>query len=290
MKTAIVINGYYSSPAYTHQVDRITEELRREGYEPQIFKNNNLLLPKQSFDFDCAIFLDKDINLARIMEQAGVEVFNSSFSIEKCDDKIKTAIYLSRYQDISMPETVIAPLRYSGGDIIDAEFIDSVEKALAYPMIAKTATGSLGCGVRLIENRQALEETERELWSAPHLYQKYIASSKGKSVRAYVVGGKAVAGMLLCSADDFRSNQGEVTAQAFELDENYIEIAQRAANYLDLDFCAVDFLYDSPMIIEVNSNAYFMKLEQSTKTNIASSIVKYILERVKENGINGRDY
>ena len=56
MKTAIVINGYYSSPAYTHQVDRITEELRREGYEPQIFKNNNLLLPKQSFDFDCAIF------------------------------------------------------------------------------------------------------------------------------------------------------------------------------------------------------------------------------------------
>ena len=81
--------------------------------------------------------LDKDINLARIMEQAGVEVFERLFSMKNASDKIKTAIYLSRYQDISMPETVIAPLRYSGGDIVDAEFIDSVEKALALSPYSK---------------------------------------------------------------------------------------------------------------------------------------------------------
>lgn len=280
MKGAIISNGYYQSQAYSHQINRIVEEFSLRGITLDIIKNNQAISTTKEYDFDFALFLDKDLYLARLLEQKGIVVFNNSFAIEKCDDKISTTICLSKYDDVFMPKTIIAPLRYK--KIKDMAFINQVEEMLGYPMVAKKAKGSLGDGVILIKDRQELEKIEEQLSDTSHLYQAYISDSAGKSIRAYVIGHKVVAGMLLENSNDFRSNANNSVAKKIELNKEYIVTAQNISEYLELDFCAVDFFYGAPMIIEVNSNAYFEKLEEISEHNIARQIADYVISFIKE--------
>ena len=50
---------------------------------------------KDQYDF--ILFWDKDILLAKHLENLGLKVFNSSKAIELCDDKAKTALALENY-------------------------------------------------------------------------------------------------------------------------------------------------------------------------------------------------
>lgn len=286
MKGAIIINGYYESKAYLHQIERIKEEFSQRGFELETVKNNKAFFAGKTFDYDFVIFLDKDIYLARTLEQSGVIVFNNSFALDTCDDKIKTAIALSKHNDIFMPKTVMAPLRYE--QIIDEEFIDQLEKALGYPMVAKKAKGSLGSGIILINNREELEKIEKEWSIVPHLYQVFVEESKGKSVRAYVVGNKVIGSMMLTNEADFRSNASQGSeAYKVELNESYTTAAENISKYLELDFCAVDFFAGGAMVIEVNSNAFFKKMEEISAINIAGSIAEYVINFLKEIGQDG---
>lgn len=281
MKGAIIINGFYESEAYSHQVSRIIEEFDKRGEQLKVIKNDMPYLTNVSFDIDYAIYLDKDIYLARALEDAGVVLFNNSFAIENCDDKIKTSIMLERYSDIFLPKTLIAPLKYHSQDD-EEKFFEKLENDLGYPMVAKMAVGSLGKSVYLINDRNELEQKEKELATFPHLYQMYVEESKGRSVRAFLIGNKVVACMLLTSECDFRSNIAPSQAEKVELDSSYIETAEQISEHLDLDYCAIDFFVGVAMVIEVNSNAYFQKIENITGANIAGLYADFVIKFIKE--------
>lgn len=281
MKGAIIINGFYESKAYSHQISRIVEEFGKRNEHLQIIKNDMPYATYSKLDIDYAIFLDKDTNLARLLENAGVVLFNNSFAIENCDDKIKTSLLLERHSDIFLPKTLIAPLKYKTQQTTE-EFYQILETELGYPMVAKKAIGSLGKSIYLINDREELEQKEAELSVTPHLYQVYVEESKGQSVRAFVIGNKVVACMLLTNDCDFRSNIEPSRAEKVELDTSYIESAERISKYLDLDYCAVDFFVGAAMVIEVNSNAYFQKIEDITGANIAGIYADFVLEFIKE--------
>ena len=81
----------------------------------------------------------------------------------------------------------------------------------------------------------------------------------------------------------FRSNsylggKGKI----FNVTKEYAFVAEKVANQLKLDYCGVDLFYDEPIIIEVNSNAYFAEFEETTGINVAENYARYILENIND--------
>ena len=116
------------------------------------------------------------------------------------------------------------------------------------------------------------------------LIQKFVAESKGKDVRAFVVGDEVVGAMRrVAQGEEFRSNvhRGGLT-EMVELDEQYRETAVRAAQIMGLKVAGVDMLEgkDGPQIMEVNSSPGLEGIEKCTQLDIAGSVIDYIAGRV----------
>ena len=83
---------------------------------------------------------------------------------------------------------------------------------------------------------------------------------------------------------EFRSNieLGGV-GKRIELSPDYIEISEKAAKILRLDYCGVDLLQtkDGPIVCEVNSNAFFEGLEQTTGVNVAKAYAQHVYQTIK---------
>ena len=251
----------------------------KNGMEPVVAAGDNW----QAADGERGrvLFFDKDINLCKLLEKRGYRSVNSSKVIEICDDKAKTFVEL--YGKVPMPETLIAPFTFANIGYTDLSFLDEVEK-LGYPLILKDGKGSFGKQVFLINNRAELQQKVKEFAGESIVFQKFIEESRGRDVRVYVVGGRAVACAERYNKDDFRSNVqsgGKMTAIIIN-DSNYKEfvlLAEKTAKMLGADFAGVDILYSNecPLVCEVNSNAHFAGLTKATGIDVARCIVKYFL-------------
>lgn len=279
MKGVIITNGYYKSIPYTHQVNRLCQEFEERGVAVTVYENRFPIELSKPFDFDFAVFLDKDIALAQILENQGIRVFNSSKAIETADSKIKTAVALKKF-GVKMPITIPAPVRYSYK--ADYKYLQETAEILNFPLIVKEDRGSLGAGVYLAKNEKELIDIDGHLGIRPKLYQQFIGQSAGKSYRVIVIGSKVIAAIMLVNEHDFRSNAnlgGE--AKAVILNDNYIKAAQDISRYLELDFCGIDFFVNEEMVLEVNSNAFFEAAEKITGINVAKAYVDNIINTIR---------
>ena len=233
---------------------------------------------------DFVLFWDKDIRLAQFLERCGVRVFNSSSAIEVCDDKSLTYLKLLG-KGIRMPETLICPKLFYPGADPSAEFIESAEKRLGYPMVIKECFGSLGEQVWLAHDRAELEEKIKSAGTAPLILQKFISSSYGRDMRLYVVGGRVIASMIRRSENDFRANAARgASVKVFEPTEKQANTAVKACSLLGLDHAGVDLLFgedDEPILCEVNSNAQFVHLDRAADCRIEDEILKHIISEIK---------
>lgn len=290
MKTGIiVVNSYAEIQGISYQSERLTAEFENLGVKINIVKTEDIPFSVDGgravalIEGDFAIFLDKDNYAARILEKSGMKLFNSASAIELCDDKMLTHIALSG-GGINMPHTVPSLLCYKQDTEASEKFIRRVKDELGFPMIGKSSFGSLGRGVFLIENMDSLIKCEENLMYRPHLYQKYIPSSRGRDIRVIVIGKKAVGGMLRKNENDFRSNiEGGGTGERAELKSEFARTAEKAAEILGLDYCGVDLLIGEngePVLCEVNSNAFFTGFEKATGINVAGLYAEYIYEKI----------
>lgn len=280
MKAAIVVNGYYTSESYAYQTARLREELGKEGVETTLFYTNTPTDTTTRFDFDVAIFTDKDVTLAMLMESKGVRVCNSASCIENTDSKGKTAAVLAGDGTVRQQKTILRPKRYIYER--DEVFLQKVGETLGFPLVAKESRGSLGEQVYLVRNEEELARTDEKIGLREGIYQEYRKGSEGKSVRVIVVGGKALGAMKLESRGDFRSNAhqgGEGTPlQGWS---EWEKTAERVAERLRADYVGVDLFYDEPVVIEVNGNAFFEEFERKTGINVAKKYIQYIIRNVK---------
>lgn len=276
----IVVNGYYKSASYTYQVDRLREEFSKKNVTVSIYENN---LPqikgKTFFNCDFVVFLDKDVNFARWLEKDSIRVFNSAESIDIADNKIKTYVKLSAYDDIGMPKTVFSPKQYQY--VYDEIFLNETSNILGFPLVIKTACGSLGCQVYKADDFRQLSETDKVLGANEKIYQEFIKDSEGESLRVIVIGGEAIGAIKIVNKSDFRSNAflgGKGKNHRLTSEEK--TLAENVARRLNLDYCGVDLFCHKPMLIEVNSNAYFSEFEKITGINVAEKYVEYILGKI----------
>lgn len=288
MKGLILTNAYSLLPQVEYQCARLKEEFSKLGVSvvaakncsPAFIKDGEICRLEEDFDF--CVYLDKDKYASHMLEKSGLRLFNRAAAIEKCDDKMSTAITLAG-SGIPLPETLPAPLCYREGASPLHSLLDKAELLLGYPMVVKSCYGSMGNGVFKAENRAQLNEICSRLVMSPHLFQKFVAESAGRDLRVIVVGGKAIACMERKSESDFRSNlaAGGKGSKA-ELSSEIRQIAEKAASLLDLDYCGVDILTGKNCLYlcEVNSNAFFDGIERITGVNVARAFAEHILSSI----------
>jgi ribosomal protein S6--L-glutamate ligase len=111
-----------------------------------------------------------------------------------------------------------------------------------------------------------------------------VKESRGKDIRAFVVGGKVVAAMRrVAQGDEFRSNVHRGgKAEKVDLDPIYEQTAILAAQVMGLDVAGVDMLEgkDGPQLMEVNSSPGLEGIESASKIDVASSIIEYLEQQV----------
>ncbi len=215
--------------------------------------------------------------VVRQFEQMDVFCANSSAGITNSRDKLRSLQILSRHQ-IGIPETTFVRDKR---DVLPA--IDRVGGA---PVVIKLLEGTQGIGVLLAESASSAEAIIEllQLQKQNVLIQKFVAESKGRDIRAFVVGDQVVAAMRrVAQGQEFRSNvhRGGRT-EPLTLDPTYSETAVRAAQIMGLRVAGVDMLEgrDGPQIMEVNSSPGLEGIEGATQLDVAGAIIDYIAAQV----------
>ena len=286
----IIINAYSSLASSLNQSERLKAEFARLGVETDVRRNNFFPvsiaeggeISSEADGYDFCVYLDKDKYVSMMLEKRGMRLFNRHDAIEACDDKMVTAVRLAG-RGIPMPKTLPGLLCYDEGVHVPEELLDSVERRLGYPVVMKTACGSLGKGVFLLGSREELRAKAEELMRTPHLYQQFISESRGRDLRIIVIGHRCVAAMLRESAGDFRSNLelgGRGTPYA--LPAKTAALCEEVSEVLGLDYCGVDLLFgeEGMLVCEVNSNAFFGGIERVTGVNVGRLYAEHICREV----------
>jgi ribosomal protein S6--L-glutamate ligase len=166
------------------------------------------------------------------------------------------------------------------------DILPAIERIGGAPVIIKLLEGTQGVGVILADTVKVAEAIIETLQTTRQnvLVQKFVAESKGRDVRALVVGDQVIAAMRrVAQGGEFRSNvhRGGRT-EAVELDDRYRETAVRAAQIMGLRVAGVDMLEgnDGPQIMEVNSSPGLEGIETCTKLDIAGAIIDYMAAQV----------
>jgi ribosomal protein S6--L-glutamate ligase len=212
-------------------------------------------------------------------EVMGVPVVNTSTSILRARDKLLCLQLLTR-ANVDLPRTAV---------IRSTEDLDeAIDQVGGIPVVLKLLKGTQGIGVMLAESREGLESILQAFWSLEHivLLQEFIAESKGKDVRAFVVGDKVVGAMRReARIGEFRSNiHRGGTGRAVKLSKEDQEHVLEATRVLGLQVAGVDYLEsnEGPKIIEVNASPGFQGLEQATGADVAGEVVRYAAKVAKE--------
>ncbi len=215
--------------------------------------------------------------VVRQFEQMNVFCANSSASIANSRDKLRSLQILSRHH-IGIPQTTFVRDK---NDVLPA-----IERVGGAPVVIKLLEGTQGIGVLLAETIKSAEAIVELLQSQNQnvLIQKFVSESKGKDIRAFVVGDQVVAAMRrIAQGQEFRSNlhRGGVT-ESISLSDEYRETALRAAQIMGLRVAGVDMLESSngPQIMEVNSSPGLEGIERSTQLDVAGAIVDHIAAHV----------
>lgn len=117
------------------------------------------------------------------------------------------------------------------------------------------------------------------------ILQEFVATSRGRDLRVFVVGGRAIACMQRSATDGgFKANvaRGGATT-AVPLTSEIELLALEATRILGLDISGVDLLFDDDhfKICEVNSAPHFRGLEAAhLDLDVAQEIFRYVQVRL----------
>jgi ribosomal protein S6--L-glutamate ligase len=212
------------------------------------------------------------------LEQRGVYTPAPARGIRASRDKLRSVQLLARH-GIPVPPTAFA---------CDPKSVhQAIELLGGVPVVIKLLEGTQGIGVILVESATTAEAIIETLRSKKHnvLIQRFISESRGRDLRAFVVGDRVVAAIRrIASGDEFRSNLHRGGhAEPVVLDAAHEAAALAAARAHGLEVAGVDLLESAsgPMVSEVNSSPGLEGVETATGVDAAGAIASW-LERSVE--------
>ncbi len=215
----------------------------------------------------------------RFLKRKGVFVLNDDISIANAKDKLKAVQILSA-RNIPIPKTMLAKFP------INTKFI---QKEFKFPLILKSISGSHGKGVVLCETKSQFSDivklVEKTRNSDDNLIiQEFISESRGKDIRVYVLGGRAIGAMLrTAKSKGYKSNFSDGgSVQEYPLNPEIEWLAVESAKAIGLENAGVDILFDKDgyRVCEVNSNPGFKGFEKATGINIPQEIFRFLQVRL----------
>lgn len=215
--------------------------------------------------------------VVRQFQEMDVFCANTAHGINNSRDKLRSLQLLSRHH-IGIPRTTFV---HNKKDVLPA-----IERVGGAPVVIKLIEGTQGIGVLLADTVKQAEAIIELLQAQKQnvLIQKFVAESKGKDIRAFVVGDRVVAAMRrVAQGQEFRSNvhRGGI-AEPVDLPQEYIDTAVRATQIMGLQVAGVDMLEGSrgPQILEVNSSPGLEGIETCTGLDVAGAVIEYIAAQV----------
>jgi gamma-F420-2:alpha-L-glutamate ligase len=221
--------------------------------------------------------------IVRQLERLGVEVFNGADVIETVRDKLHTHQVLAE-SGIDTPDTMLAKFP------VDMKLI---EETIGFPVVVKTLNGALGIGVFLVETQSAFSDLMELVGETnPNLqliFQKFVAVSKGRDLRLFIVDGEVIAAMERRAKDGgFKANYSSGgSVHFFEADQEAVDIALKTAEVLNIDIGGIDLLFKEGggyTICEANTFPGFKGLEKASGVNVAGKILEVMQGRLEKNG------
>ncbi|XOV89742.1 MAG: RimK family alpha-L-glutamate ligase [Pseudomonadota bacterium] len=215
--------------------------------------------------------------VVRQFQEMDVFCANTAHGILNSRDKLRSLQILSRH-NIGIPTTTFVRDK--------RDVLPAIERVGGAPVVIKLIEGTQGIGVLLAESVKAAEAIIELLQSQKQnvLIQKFVAESKGKDIRAFVVGDQVVAAMRrVAQGQEFRSNVHRGgAAEPVELDEAFRETAVRCTQIMGLRVAGVDMLEgkDGPQVMEVNSSPGLEGIETCTGLDVAGAVIEYIAAQV----------
>lgn len=224
--------------------------------------------------------------IVRQLERLGVTVYNNAQTIETVRDKLHTHQILAE-RGIATPSTMLAKFPVD---------LNLIESTIGFPVVVKTLNGALGIGVFLIENSNAfmdlmelIGETNPDLQL---IFQQFVATSKGRDLRLFVVDGEVVAAMERRAKDGgFKANfSSGGSVHSFEPDEEATQLAVTTSEVLNIQIAGIDLLFKEDggyTICEANTFPGFKGLEKASGVNIPERIFKSMQKRMEQKEANG---
>lgn len=207
------------------------------------------------------------------IEGMGIPVLNGAEAIARSRDKLRCLQILAQ-AGIPVPRTVMMRRR----DHLD----EALERIGGLPVIVKLLRGSQGIGVMLAQSHEELTSTLDTFWTLDQeiLLQEFIAESRGRDIRALVVGDRVVGAMRRTARveGEFRSNlhRGGKGSRV-ELDAAYEKVAVEAARVVGLEVAGVDLLESAkgPKVAEINSSPGLRGIERTLDVDVATEIMAH---------------
>ena len=213
----------------------------------------------------------------RQFEQMRVYTPNTSHGIANSRDKLRSLQLLSRH-NVRIPSSTFVRDRHDAAA--------AIERVGGAPVIIKLLEGTQGVGVILAPDAKVAEAIIETLHTTGTnvLLQRFVSESRGRDIRALVLGDRVVAAMRrTAQGDEFRSNVHRGgTTEAVQLDAETERTAVQAAQIMGLRIAGVDMLEgrDGPLIMEVNSSPGLEGIEGATQLDVAGAIIQEIDSQV----------
>lgn len=259
---------------------------------------------------DFVLMRGYNIALSRMYEAQGIRVINSSESMILCRDKYRSTVALAD-AGVPVPRTFAPENQSWDGVFPDYGLVTEalgLRSASLSPFIMKLNFGSKGENVFLIgscEQYQAAVETCRKeqerrleglsagisefgeseaevLQGCMPVFQKYVASSRGRDLRVWVTGDEVAGHVLRYNEHSFKSNFASGGSyRQVPLPEQAAAVAVAAARAAGLFFAGVDLLFDGDggfKVCEINGNAGFRTASADIPDALFRNLKKFMDE------------
>lgn len=211
------------------------------------------------------------------IEMLGVRVYNDGRAVERTVDKGMTS-FLLHHHGVATPDTWVCESRHHALDIIQRE------TAHNRALVIKPLFGSQGQGVRKLDKSSPFPVPLEQHVDGLYYLQRYIDSGEGAwhDHRVFIINGKAIGAML-------RHGNGWVNnvalggrCESYPHAGEVAELAEAAANAVNIDYCGVDVIRDCEgklYVLEINSIPAWKGLQSVVALDIALALVDDFLDK-----------
>jgi RimK family alpha-L-glutamate ligase len=207
------------------------------------------------------------------LENLGVKVINSASAIERSVDKYYTSTLLED-AGILTPRTITTESFRSAVQAFDE---------LGGDVVVKPLFGSFGVGMVRVDDRDVAHRVFKALQLARNVFyvQEFIPHGN-QDIRAFVIGEKLIASMLRVG-ESWKTNIARgAKPKPYKLSTKLEKLCVKASKVVGCDYAGIDILKSMKdgrfYVTEINSTPGWEGLQTATETNVARSLIEYIIQ------------